>query len=274
MGLWGFKKVIHPVRTTKRSAKRALTPKPLRKVTRAATTVRHPASSLEGAAKASVSRTVSRSAPRRKSSGAGGVWALLGTIVVVGLAVIALVSPGVVVMMLVTGRYFEWTLNNDFWQAAAIATVWWLLLLGAFGRGAKGFAAVILTASVIATVAAFATASPSSANRDASASSTGSSALSSSSQSILATGGCRFYLRGHNVRVTVTGEGSCEAFGRKLSRWTRRRWRPIEHPADDALSRVCKLARGSAQVVMRDSGLHIYGTNACRALRRQGFSTA
>lgn len=123
MGLFGFKKVLHPVRTTRRAAFRAGTPKSVRKARRAATSVRHPASSLEGAAKASVSRTVSRSGGRGGSG--GGLWAVLGVILVVGLMIIALVSPGVVAMMLVEGRYFQWTLDNEFWQSAAIATVWW-----------------------------------------------------------------------------------------------------------------------------------------------------
>ena len=60
MGLFSYKKYVHPVRTARRAAVRSVTSKPIRKVRRAAITVRHPASSLEGAAKANLSRSVSR----------------------------------------------------------------------------------------------------------------------------------------------------------------------------------------------------------------------
>jgi hypothetical protein len=69
VGLFSYKKVVHPVRTTRRAAVRAVTPKPVRKARRAAITVRHPASSLEGAAKASLSRSVSGRRSGRGSSG-------------------------------------------------------------------------------------------------------------------------------------------------------------------------------------------------------------
>jgi hypothetical protein len=68
MGLFAYKKVLHPVRTTRRAAVRAVTPKPVRKARRAVTTVRHPASSLEGAAKAQLSRTVSPSGSRKSAA--------------------------------------------------------------------------------------------------------------------------------------------------------------------------------------------------------------
>lgn len=71
MGLFSYKKVLHPVRTTRRAAVRAVTPKPVRKARRAVTTVRHPASSLEGAAKASLSRSVSRTARTARRSRGG-----------------------------------------------------------------------------------------------------------------------------------------------------------------------------------------------------------
>jgi hypothetical protein len=68
MGLWGYKRYVHPARTARRAAVRSVTPKPVRKARRAVTTVRHPASSLEGATKAGVSRSVSRKSRSRKTN--------------------------------------------------------------------------------------------------------------------------------------------------------------------------------------------------------------
>jgi hypothetical protein len=64
VGLSSYKKVLHPARTARRAAVRSVTPKPIRKARRAVTQVGHPLSSLEGAAKASVSRGVR---PRHRS---------------------------------------------------------------------------------------------------------------------------------------------------------------------------------------------------------------
>jgi Short C-terminal domain len=74
MGLFRYKRYVHPVRTAKRSAKRAVTPKPIRKVRRAVVQVRHPGSTLEGAAKAELSRALSgrgkQKGRKRRASGA------------------------------------------------------------------------------------------------------------------------------------------------------------------------------------------------------------
>jgi hypothetical protein len=71
---------------------RSVTPKPIRKVRRAAITVRHPASSLEGAAKASLSRSVSRGRRKARSrrsneTANGGAIALVLVVVVIALIV-------------------------------------------------------------------------------------------------------------------------------------------------------------------------------------------
>jgi hypothetical protein len=58
MGLFSYKKVVHPVRTAERAVKRSATPKSLRGARRAATSAAHPVSSVEGATKAAVSRSV------------------------------------------------------------------------------------------------------------------------------------------------------------------------------------------------------------------------
>jgi hypothetical protein len=91
MGLFSYKKALHPVRTTRRAAVRALTPKPIRQARRAVTTVRHPVSSLEGAAKAELRRTVSgstRSANSARSASAPnalGWGVLVAVLLVVGM---------------------------------------------------------------------------------------------------------------------------------------------------------------------------------------------
>lgn len=70
MGLFRYKRYVHPVRTAKRSAKRAVTPKPIRKVRRAATQITHPGSTLSGAAKAELSRSL-KSKPKRRAGRRG-----------------------------------------------------------------------------------------------------------------------------------------------------------------------------------------------------------
>jgi hypothetical protein len=92
MGLFSYKKYVHPVRTARRAAVRSVTPKPIRNVRRAAITVRHPASSLEGAAKASLSRSVSRGrrngrSRRQTSAASGGGLALVALVVVIALII-------------------------------------------------------------------------------------------------------------------------------------------------------------------------------------------
>jgi len=79
MGLFRYKRYVHPVRTARRAAVRTVTPKPVRKVRRAAITAAHPASSLEGATKAAVSRSVKTRKPRgpkaKQQSGNGTLFA-------------------------------------------------------------------------------------------------------------------------------------------------------------------------------------------------------
>jgi len=82
VGLFSYKKMIHPVGTTRRATMRSVTPKPARKVRRAALTVRHPGSSLEGTAKASLSRSVSRSGTRRRSQSNSGAFVAVLTVLV------------------------------------------------------------------------------------------------------------------------------------------------------------------------------------------------
>jgi hypothetical protein len=72
LGLFAYEKVLHPVRTTHRAAVRAVTPKPARQARRAVATVRHPASSLEGAAKAQLSRAVLGSGSRKRATSRPG----------------------------------------------------------------------------------------------------------------------------------------------------------------------------------------------------------
>ncbi len=112
-------------------------------------TVRHPKSSLEGAAKAQLGRTLSSngrgSSSRVGSSGDDAAATALALVLVLCLAiaavavVIALVSPGVVVMMVVTGRHFDGALESEFWQSAGIAAVWWIALLIGIGWGLERF---------------------------------------------------------------------------------------------------------------------------------------
>lgn len=96
MGLFSYKKALHPVRTTRRAAVRTITPKPVRKVRRAVTTVRHPVSLLEGTAKAELSRTVSRSTRSRGSSrskggsSGGGAATVIGVLIVLGLVLVGI----------------------------------------------------------------------------------------------------------------------------------------------------------------------------------------
>jgi hypothetical protein len=94
VGLFSYKKVLHPARTTRRATVRAVTPKSLRKVRRAAITARHPASSLEGAAKASLSRSVLRGGRSRSRSGSRSAVAV--GVFIGGLVFIALFWAGVI----------------------------------------------------------------------------------------------------------------------------------------------------------------------------------
>jgi hypothetical protein len=72
---------MHPVR----NAKRAITPKPVRKLKRTAFTVAHPWEAVEGAAADAVLRRRARIRRTSKSSPRSGAGLIIGTLVVIGL---------------------------------------------------------------------------------------------------------------------------------------------------------------------------------------------
>ena len=269
LGLFGYKKLLHPVRTTRRAVTRPLTPKPARKALRAGMTVRHPASSLEGAAKASASRALSSGGRRGKGGGGAG---LLATLLALGAVVMVFVAPGVTVMMLVTGHYFMATLGSEFWQAAAIAVVWWLAVAASIGARSRPFTALIMGVSAVVALIAFSDAShvsPARAAAPASARTSTGSVESSRAPSWAA--GCRLYMPSANVRVAVSQQQRCGNVTRHLAAWTGERWTHRFHSSDDTVTSACDLQKGALRVHVFDSGLRVYGDEACSALRHHGF---
>lgn len=146
-----------------------------------------------------------------------------------------------------------------------------VILLAALGSRAMGVVGLVGLVTVIATITAFAMASPSRASDETSAARI-ASAAANNARSVRAD--CMLYMRGFNARIAMSGGRSCSRYARGLSAWTGEDWQTAQQPRDAPLTPTCKLAHGSARVQVWDSGMKLFGHEACRALRHHGFTRA
>lgn len=89
-----------------------------------------------------------------------------------------------------------------------------------------------------------------------------------------ANGDCTSALTGHEVRVTIYGEGDkgCETFDRGAAKSAEEFWKiTTEEPHGKP---VCSMERESLIVEVRDGGGQIYGTHLCARLLAQGWHEA
>jgi hypothetical protein len=191
----------------------------------------------------------------------------------IGLVFLVVTSPGIVATMLLTRRHFTWVIDNDWGQAALLSIPWWLLLFGAIGAESDTPRGLLLMGSVIAAVVAFVTASP--APPPPAQAATDPTRLAATSTNPGDALRCGLYQQYANVRIAVGHDSrTCRAWARLMSRWTDEPWITKFQQSTDALTSTCNLVRGNVEIHVWDSGMHLFGSDACKALRHHGFTRA